>query len=561
MEDVNNNNSYYGFGEKRVKSENLYLWDDIHKHANFIEIDIFTKFKEKFFLYENKLLEKPLCYCSMKLNFIDMKNGYREFCSRRCMLDSPKVKERRKNTCIKKYGVDNPSKNNEVKNTVKSTNIEKFGVEYPLMSSDVVSRYKNTCIGKYGVDNPSKLKHVRDKAKETMLERYGVEHALQNGDILNNLKITNINKYGKPFYTQTQEYSDRIKHTSFIRNVDMVNSDNIELLESSVYEYIIKCSNCLSVTTIQRQLWRSRIIKEQDVCLNCNPITTNVSQCEKEILNYVKSVSMMDVLENYRINKKEMDVYVPEKSVGIEYNGLYWHSEFNKSPSYHIDKTKSLNDNGIKVIHIWEDQWSNKRDIVKSIISNSLGVLSDKIFSRKCHIRKIIDNNIVREFLNDNHIQGYCVSSIKFGLFYEEELVSIMTFSKKRISVGQKNDNVGEYELIRFCSKKFVNVLGGASKIFKHFIKEYNPRQVMSYSDNSRSGGGVYKTLGFSLFKETQPNYYWCKNGMRYHRFNFRKDKLVSAGFPVSSTEIEIMHGRDYFRVFDCGSKKWIYTL
>ena len=134
-----------------------------------------------------------------------------------------------------------------------------------------------------------------------------------------------------------------------------------------------------------------------------------------------------------------------------------------------------------------------------------------------------------------------------------------MTFGSLRKSLGQKSQ-INSYELLRFCNKKNISIVGGASKIFKYFLNKWKPNEIISYSDNSRSNGNLYEKLCFNLISETEPNYYWIIDGVRRHRFNFRKDRLVKLGYDSQKTEIQIMTELGYSRIFDCGSKKWIFS-
>ena len=142
-------------------------------------------------------------------------------------------------------------------------------------------------------------------------------------------------------------------------------------------------------------------------------------------------------------------------------------------------------------------------------------------------------------------------------MFYQGELVSLITFGKLRKALGHITKE-GSYELLRFCNKLNFNIVGGSSRLLVYFIKKYYPKEIMSYSDNSRSNGDMYRKIGFNLESETVPNYYWVIDGIRKHRFNFRKDRLVKMGYDSSKTEIEIMNELGYYRIFDSGSKKWI---
>ena len=193
------------------------------------------------------------------------------------------------------------------------------------------------------------------------------------------------------------------------------------------------------------------------------------------------------------------------------------------------------------------------------MILNRIKKTPNRIFARKCEVLEISDNKLVRNFLDENHIQGFVGSKVKLGLFHEGVLVSIMTFGNLRKSLGQKSEE-GCYEMLRFCNRLNTNVVGGASKLFKYFIRNNYIKEVISYSDSSRSDGNLYQQLGFNLLHETIPNYYWIINGVRKHRFNFRKDNLIKKGADPNKTEIQIMNGNGYYRIFDCGSKKWLFS-
>ena len=543
------NRGLYKYGSNKIKELDIDLWNRIN---NFL-LDL--PFKEKFYLVENLLTDIPKCECGNSVKFIDMVNGYREFCSRRCMYDSDSIKKSKRETCIEKWGVDNPSKVKEVRDRVKKTNIEKFGHEWATKSDLIKEKIKDKFIENWGVDNPSKIREVREKAENTMMGKYGVKHALQNVDMINKMKETNLVKYGETSFTKTYEYRKIIDEISFIQNSKLVNDMIYKLVSFDNSEYEIDCSKCKSRFIIQRQLFRNRKKTGQDICLNCYPISNGSSIGEKSLFDFISSIDTL-VLSNKRIQNREMDVYLPEFKIGFEYNGLYWHSELNKPKDYHFNKSKFFEENGINLMHVWEDDWIYRQDIVKSIILNIVGK-SERIFARKCEVKEV-DRKMVGEFLKRNHIQGFVGSKIKVGLFHKNELVSLMTFGGIRKSLGQISKD-GHYELLRFCNKLNTSVIGGASKLFNYFIKNYKPIEIISYSDSSRSTGNLYDKLGFELYKITDISYYWSKNGIRYHRFNFRKDKLVSEGYDKSKTEVEIMSERGFYRIFDCGNKKWIF--
>jgi len=277
--------------------------------------------------------------------------------------------------------------------------------------------------------------------------------------------------------------------------------------------------------------------------------------------NFIKESHDTEILLNNKkiISPYELDIYLPELKIAFEFNGLYWHSEINKESNYHLNKTKLCEKQGIQLIHIWEDDWLYKQEIVKSMILNKLNKTPNKIFGRKTEIKEITDNKLVREFLDNNHIQGFVGSKVKIGLFFNNELVSLMTFGNRRVAMGKKSTNKNEYEMLRFCNKLNTNVIGGASKLFKYFIRNYNPIEITTYADRSISQGDLYNTLVFKFIKKTQPNYHYILDKHRLNRFEFRKDILVKNGFDLNKTEHEIMLERKIYKIYNSGNLKYKY--
>ncbi len=293
----------------------------------------------------------------------------------------------------------------------------------------------------------------------------------------------------------------------------------------------------------------------------CPYCTNNISNQEKEIVKYLRKFDLDVETNNRKIlsNSKEIDILIPSKNIAIEFDGLYWHNEFKKPDrNYHLNKTLECTKKGIRLIHIFEDEWIYKREIVESRLNAILGLNLTKIYARKCEVRGL-DSKTTKNFLNANHLQGGINSSIKYGLYYNDELVSVMTFCKPRKNLGQSGKNV-EYELLRFCNKLNTTVIGGANKLFTHFVKEHNPNVVISYADRRWNTGQVYENMGFDFTHFSEPNYFYIIDRQRYNRFNFRKDILVKQGFDKNKSEHEIMLERGIYRIYDCGCLcyKWI---
>ena len=209
--------------------------------------------------------------------------------------------------------------------------------------------------------------------------------------------------------------------------------------------------------------------------------------------------------------------------------------------------------NGIHLIHIFEDEWLNKKEICKSRIINKL-MLSERIYARKCNIINV-SKEITKKFLDDNHIQGNVNSSLNYGLEYKGELVSLMTFGKLRKNLGRSSIS-DSYELLRFCNKIGYSVIGGASKLFSFFKEKNNPSYIVSYADIRWSNGNLYEQMKFTLSHISKPNYFYVINNERKNRFGYRKDVLVKKyGCSIDDTEHNFCKNKGWYRIYDCGTK------
>lgn len=288
----------------------------------------------------------------------------------------------------------------------------------------------------------------------------------------------------------------------------------------------------------------------------CPKCTDFVSSYEVELSEFLKGRNI-EFETSYRKfkNIKEVDIVSHDPKIGIEFNGLYWHSDIFKDNKYHLNKSNQLKDLGYRLIHIFEDEWINKKDICKSIILNSLQKTPNKIHARQCDIKEVSFAES-KAFLEKNHIQGNCVSKFRLGLYHNNQLFSLMTFGKTRICLGSAAEN-GAFELLRFCNSAFVSVVGGASKLFSYFINNYHPTKVISYCDKRWGTGNLYSKLNFNYLSDSKPNYFYVKAGKRFNRFTFRKNELIKLGYDANKTEKEIMIELGYNRIYDCGCMKF----
>lgn len=280
------------------------------------------------------------------------------------------------------------------------------------------------------------------------------------------------------------------------------------------------------------------------------------SKQENEIYLFLKEY-FGSIKQNDRklLSGKELDVIIPEIKTAIEFNGMYYHSDKFKPKLYHLNKTRECELNDYRLIHIWEYDWKYNKEIIKSNLLNIVGKTQNKIHARKCIIKEI-SREETSKFLKENHIQGYALDKIRIGLFYDKELISIMTFSKLRKNIGGKSVD-GSWELLRFCNKINTSVIGGASKLLKYFNINYKPLRIISYANRDWSKGNLYEKLGFNFIGYTSPGYFYSKSTIKYNRFQFRKDILIKQGFNPNKTEKEIMEERGYHKAWNTGNLKF----
>jgi len=345
-------------------------------------------------------------------------------------------------------------------------------------------------------------------------------------------------------------------------------------------EFIIKNSSKFLITKFQEFFNCSTSkayskIKELGIQFK----STNKSNYEYEIIEYIQKISKdIQIIHSDRdlINPQEIDILIPSKNFGIEFDGLMFHStgksqysmfnnyfEEREFKNKHKNKTEECENKKFQLFHIFENEWLDqiKQNIWKNIIANKLG-LSKRIFARKCKIKEV-QNKEAKIFEDSNHLQGSGNAKIKLGLYYEDELVSLMTFGKSRF-----NKNI-EYELIRFCSKKELTVVGGASKLLKYFERNYNPESLISYANrrwsslNGNDGNNLYTRLEFKYNGATQPNYFYFhinNPDKLYSRNSFQKHKLKDKlkVFDENLTETENMYNNGYRKIYDSGNYSFI---
>lgn len=382
---------------------------------------------------------------------------------------------------------------------------------------EVKRKREKTNLLNIGVSHPAKSQAVKEKYIKTMLQKFGTKYPNQLSDGL--LETLNDPKWWEEQYT---------KNKRTIRKI----AEDLSISQMTVTKYLIRQG-----LSIRRD--------------------KNQSQCERDLLELLKSFGEK-VIANTRkiIPPNEIDIFIQERKIAFEINGLYWHSEgANKDNNYHLLKTNQCYEKGIKLIHIFQNEWLYKNEIVKSRISTLLGK-NKVIYARKCDITPLTEKEAC-EFFERTHIQGHTRARIYIGLKYGNNIVSVISFGTPRM-----NKNY-EYELIRLASELNTTVIGGAGKLFKHFVDTHGPKSIISYSDKRWNTGNVYIKLGFDFSHTSKPNYWYFKNSemILYPRMKFQKHKLhrLLPNFNSNLTEWQNMINNGYNRIWDCGNDVWIW--
>lgn len=280
----------------------------------------------------------------------------------------------------------------------------------------------------------------------------------------------------------------------------------------------------------------------------------NTSKAELEILEFVNSLTNNSFSKTH-FNNIEIDMYSEDFKLGIEYCGIFWHSEAVKGKDLHVKKYKICKENGIRLLTIFEDEWLNRKQQVKAFIKSILKANTNKIYARQCEIKKLHPRDLdANKFLEENHIQSKTniVNVINhYALVFNDDIVAIMTISKH-------HRNNEELVLSRFCVKNDYSIAGGASKLFLQVKNDFKGCLLKTWSDNRWSEGNLYNVLGFALKTEYPKDYSYVKQKQRISKQSMTKKKIQAA---ENQTEYERAKELGYERIWDCGKKLWTIQL
>lgn len=444
---------------------------------------------------------------------------------------------KRKSTVLKKYGVEFNSQNQEIKEKKKKTNLIKYGVSTNLLSAGNIEKSRNTMLQKYGVNSPLQSELILQKVQATNLQKYGNICSAQSLAIREQIYENHMKTYNVKLFPKKKYNNEQI---ALLTSADLLQQ---ELTNFGGVNALAVAYN-LHVDRIKFRLDTWGIEYDRNL--------TVIEEFVKRILDEHQ------VEYTYRDRKLiapyELDFVCNERKIAIEVNGLYWHCEKFVDDNYHLMKLDQVNKLGYRLITIFSDEIDQNPSIVRNRLAHFFNKSMKLPGARKCTIAEISSSR-AKEFLDNNHIQGNGLASIKLGAFAEDRLMAVMTFGKNRIFMKSTEPH---FELIRFAS--LGNSPGIASKMFSYFCKKYNPTKIISYADRRWGNGDVYKTLGFKLERISDPNYWYTRDCLsREHRYNYTKYSLIKKGHDATLTEKEIMKNLGYLRIYDCGTLKFVW--
>jgi very-short-patch-repair endonuclease len=431
-------------------------------------------------------------------------------------IHSPTQQALREASNKRKYGVSNPGAVNEFRQKALNTMVQKFGGHVWATGTTTKQRRDETCIQKYGSVNVGGTEYSKHKAKQTNLEKYGRSHVNQSHILPEVLKC--------------------------IDSRDWLYDQHI-IQKKSLTQIAAECG--LSDMTIIMNRLRKFGIETQQF---------QSSYQEKQITEFISSLGITDIVTNTRkvIGPKELDIYLPEYKIAIEYCGLYWHSEQQgKTRTYHRDKLVDCNKKGIRLLTIFDHEWNTKTECVKTKLSHILNKQQTKsIFARKCKIEMVSKTHKVL-FFNMHHIQGDGPSSINIGLYSNNICVAVIGFIEK---------SHGVFILNRYATSKLIP--GGFSKLLSFFKRTYKWSKIITFADQRWSEGSLYQHTGFKVETITAPEYYYIINNEPKHKFSFRHKQLKNKlkNYDKQLSEWENCKLNNITRIWDCGKIKYTLT-
>lgn len=409
--------------------------------------------------------------------------------------------------------------------------------------SAVAERRAKTSLERHGTINAGASKVSREKASNTMLTKYNARHALQNPFFLQKSKDTLMKNHGVNHPMQSEKLKQRQKDVLFSKHGVTNPGLKSEFVEKAKRTSLIKYgtdnpSKCAS-------------IKEKILKIQIENKTTGSSKGELELKSYIESLGF-STKKGYIGGKdpKEIDIKIENKDIAFEFNGAYWHSEVNLKMTnrYHLNKTNLCKEVGLRLIHIFDFEWQNRKNQLKSLIRSILGKNDNKVYARHCEVREV-DKKEAKLFLESTHLLGSCNFKVAYGLYYDSSLLCMIT-------IGVHHRNSKEIVLNRYVGKTNYSVIGGLSKLCSHAKKIHGP--ITTWIDLRFSDGENWVKSGWKKINTLSPDYFYIDSKTsKIVSKQSRKKSLIHT--PDNMTEHEHALNDKLFRVYDCGKIKLIY--
>lgn len=534
------------------------------------------RFNGKLHLYLNDLdWSVGFCEKSQKERaFNSVSKGFRQFCGNQgsCECNSignakrwseitndeqQATNEKRKKTVQKKYGVDHVSELMEMKEKAAKTCIARYGTKSPTQNPDVLRKSSNTCMKNNGVAWPQQNQDIFDKTTQIFKDRYGISRPAQFPAFQDRAKQTCIARYGVEIPMQIPEVSKKVTMAVKKKNFNELLSNRSGLTPLFTIDEYANCHSddllLWKCNTCTNEFYQTFKLSNNKSCSVCNP--KHQTWGETLIESWLKEAGVEYEMGSFSIIKpQQLDFYLADHKLAIEFNGLYWHSELaGRTKSYHVNKFKKCDELNIKLIQVFEHELLRNEALIKERILNALGKNTHRLYARKLKVAQISSRE-ARDFLNDHHTQGGLPSAFNYALVKDGVIYSVMSFSKVRYS-----KTLADWELTRFASRSSYSVVGAASRLFSAFVNENQIDSVVSYADLKWGKGNVYKKMGFEFSHYSQPNY-WYFRGIDSvtSRIKFQKHKLPKDLHHLGS-EWEIMKHLKWNRYWDCGNAVWVW--
>jgi hypothetical protein len=490
----------------------------------------------RFFCFINNISQLPSCkICGRPTKWGRLfSSGFNTYCSVSCKNKDPIQQQLCKDGVIATFGVSNISKVPSIIQKKRDNSVLLYGVSNPNQLDSIKSKAINTNLQRYGVIHPMLLPKFQQKVRRTNVERYGVDYIQQEENFKQKTKATNLQKFSREHPTQTHITEDALNK---LNDPEWLFHQHVELKQplTQIAERV-----GVNDTTVGRYLTKFGIeTKHFHESVGQNQISQFLISNGLKVETNVRNI----------IAPLELDIYLPEYKIAIEYCGLYWHSEqLGKNSTYHYNKYKLCLDKNIRLFTIYEDEWFTKQTTIQDMLLHNLNrSTKSRVFARKLSI-KMVGVNEKKRFFEQYHLQGDGPGSINIGLFEDNSLVAC-------ISVIQ---NKGGVLLInRYATSKIV--VGGFSRLLSALKKQYEWNVIETFADLRYSQGQLYLSVGFKNVKQLKPDYYYIKNNIRYHKFNFRRKYLPLRldNFDSSLSEKQNCDANGILRLWDCGKIKF----